>query len=119
MSVVLAVDDSKPMLAMLSKCLKNGGHDVVKAMDGVEALEQLKAHTPDMVITDLNMPRMDGLEFIEKARGESAGCAIPIVLLTTETAQVLKDRAREVKATGWITKPFDPDQILGLVEQLA
>ena len=119
MSLVLAVDDSKPMLAMLSKCLASGGHDVVQAKDGLEALDQLREHRPDMVITDLNMPKMDGLEFIEKARGEAAGNAIPIVLLTTETAQVLKDRAREARATGWITKPFDPDQILGLVEQLA
>ena len=65
MSLVLAVDDSKPMLAMLSKFLSDGGHEVVKAEDGVQALEQLRKHQPDMVITDLNMPNMDGLEFIE------------------------------------------------------
>ena len=119
MSKVLAVDDSRPMLAMLSQCLKKGGHEVYQAADGVQALEQLRAHQPDMVITDLNMPNMDGLEFIEAARQEPAGGSVPILLLTTETAQALKDRAREVKATGWLTKPFDPDQILGLVEQLA
>jgi len=119
MSKVLAVDDSKPMLAMLSKCLKDGGHDVVQAVDGVDALDQLRKHHPDIVITDLNMPKMDGLEFIEAARKDPAGSALPILLLTTETAQALKDRAREVKATGWLTKPFDPDQILGLVDQLA
>lgn len=119
MSRVLAVDDSKPMLAMLSKCLKSGGHEVFQAVDGVDALEQLRAHQPDIVITDLNMPKMDGLEFIEAARNEPVGAALPILLLTTETAQALKDRAREVKATGWLTKPFDPDQILGLVDQLA
>lgn len=119
MSKVLAVDDSKPMLAMLSKCLVSGGHEVVKAVDGVEALDQLREHSPDIVITDLNMPNMDGLEFIEAARKEPAGSAVPILLLTTETAQVLKDRARAVRATGWLTKPFDPDQILNLVEQLA
>lgn len=118
MSKVLAVDDSKPMLAMLSKCLRSGGHEVVQAVDGVEALNQLRQHSPDMVITDLNMPNMDGLEFIAAARNDPAGNAVPILLLTTETAQALKDRAREVKATGWLTKPFDPDQILGLVEQL-
>jgi len=119
MSKVLAVDDSKPMLAMLSKCLEKGGHEVVRATDGVEALAQLREHQPDMVITDLNMPNMDGLEFIEAARLEPNGGAVPILLLTTETAQALKERAREVRATGWLTKPFDPDQILGLVEQLA
>ena len=119
MSKVLAVDDSKPMLAMLSRCLEKGGHDVFRAMDGVEALDQLRKHRPDMVITDLNMPNMDGLEFIEEARKDPAGQTLPILLLTTETAQALKDRAREVRATGWLTKPFDPDQILGLVRQLA
>jgi len=118
MSTVLAVDDSKPMLAMLSSCLEKGGHRVVKAVDGVQALTQLREHHPDMVITDLNMPNMDGLEFIEAARQDPAGNAVPILLLTTETAQALKDRAREVRATGWLTKPFDPDQILGLVDQL-
>ena len=119
MSKVLAVDDSKPMLAMLTRCLEKGGHEVIKAVDGVEALSQLKKHRPDMVITDLNMPNMDGLEFIEAARKDPAGAALPILLLTTETAQALKDRAREVRATGWLTKPFDPDQVLGLVRQLA
>ena len=119
MSLVLAVDDSKPMLAMLKKCLKDGGHEVVEATDGIEALEQLRKHKPDIVITDLNMPRMDGLDFIETARQEEVGQGLPMLLLTTETAEALKRRAREVKATGWITKPFDPDQILGLVKQLA
>lgn len=119
MCKVLAVDDSKPMLAMLSQCLERGGHEVVKAVDGAEALEQLRKHQPDMVITDLNMPNMDGLEFIEAARQEPNGSSVPILLLTTETAQALKERAREVRATGWLTKPFDPDQILGLVDQLA
>ena len=119
MSKVLAVDDSKPLLAMLTRCLEKGGHDVVSATDGLEALSQLRQHQPDIVITDLNMPNMNGLEFIEAARKEPAGSALPILLLTTETAPALKERAREVRATGWLTKPFDPDQILGLVRQLA
>ena len=119
MSKVLAVDDSKPLLAILCRCLEKGGHDVVRATDGVEALQQLRSHRPDMVITDLNMPNMDGLEFIEQARKDPAGSALPILLLTTETAPALKERAREVKATGWLTKPFDPEQLLGLVRQLA
>ena len=119
MSKVLAVDDSKPLLAMLTRCLEKGGHDVISAVDGVEALSQLRAHQPDLVITDLNMPNMNGLEFIEEARKDPAGSALPILLLTTETAPALKERAREVRATGWLTKPFDPDQILGLVRQLA
>lgn len=119
MSVVLAVDDTRALRAMLSDCLKKGGHEVVLAADGVEALDQLRKHKPDIVITDLNMPRMNGLDFIEAARREPEGQSLPMLLLTTETAQTLKDRARAVRATGWLTKPFDPKQILSLVEQLA
>lgn len=119
MSRILAVDDTRALLTMLVACLESGGHEVVTARDGVEALERLREHKPDLVITDLNMPRMNGLEFIEAARKEPEGRAVPMLLLTTETAQALKDRAREVKATGWLTKPFDPDQILGLVDRLA
>ena len=119
MSVVLAVDDTRALRAMLADCLKKGGHDVVLACDGVEALDQLRTHRPDIVITDLNMPRMNGLEFIEAARKEPEGRTLPMLLLTTETAQSLKDRAKEIRATGWLTKPFDPKQILALVEQLS
>jgi len=119
MSVVLAVDDTRALRAMLSDCLTKAGHEVILAADGVEALEQLRLRRPDIVITDLNMPRMNGLDFIEAARREPAGKALPMLLLTTETAQALKDRAKAVKATGWLNKPFDPKQILSLVEQLA
>jgi two-component system chemotaxis response regulator CheY len=119
MSLILAVDDTRALLNMLRSCLEGGGHEVVTAADGEEALAKLREHRPDLVITDLNMPRMNGLEFIEAARNEPAGRALPMLLLTTETAQELKDRAKEVRATGWLTKPFDPDQILGLVARLA
>ncbi|MEO1549509.1 MAG: response regulator [Pseudomonadota bacterium] len=118
MSCVLAVDDTRALRNMLADCLRGGGHEVVIASDGKEALEQLKQHRPDLVITDLNMPNMNGLEFIEAARKTPEGQTLPMLLLTTETAQSLKDRAKAVKATGWLTKPFDPDQILGLVDQL-
>ncbi|MEL6126883.1 MAG: response regulator [Pseudomonadota bacterium] len=119
MTRVLAVDDTRALRNMLTDCLERAGHEVLVASDGQEALEQLRAHAPDIVITDLNMPRMNGLEFIAAARAEPAGREVPMLLLTTETAQDLKDKAREVKATGWLAKPFDPDQILSLVEQLA
>ena len=119
MSKILAVDDTRALRNMLASCLTKGGHEVFVACDGEEALEQLRAHKPDMVITDLNMPKMDGLEFIEAARREPDGQSLPMLLLTTETAQALKDRAKKVRATGWISKPFDPNQILSLVAQLA
>lgn len=119
MSRVLAVDDTRALRAMLGDCLKKGGHEVILAVDGIEALDKLREHKPDIVITDLNMPRMNGLDFIEAARKEPEGQSLPMLLLTTETAQALKDRAKAVRATGWLTKPFDPKQILSLVEQLA
>ena len=118
MSLILAVDDMRLLRNMLSDCLRAAGHEVVEAENGADALAQLKAHRPDMVITDLNMPVMDGLDFIENARREPEGASLPMLLLTTETAHELKERAREVCATGWIAKPFDPEQIIGLVERL-
>ena len=119
MSRILAVDDTRALRNLLVDCLKNAGHEVVVASDGREALDQLREHRPDMVITDLNMPIMNGLEFIEAARQDPAGQHVPMLLLTTETAQELKERAREVKATGWLSKPFDPGQIVSLVARLA
>lgn len=116
MKRVLAVDDTITFRIMLANCLRKGGHDVIEAQDGKEALEKLLADPPDIVITDLNMPVMNGLEFIENARKE--GQSLPMLLLTTEVAEHLKKKAREVGATGWLTKPFDPAQILRLVDQL-
>lgn len=118
MTKVLAVDDTRLMREMLVSCLRDGGHDVVEAVDGREALERLRQHRPAIVITDLNMPVMDGLEFIENARKEACGVGLPMLLLTTETAGRLKERAKAVGATGWLNKPFDPDQLLRLVDQL-
>ncbi len=119
MKRILAVDDTRAMLGMLVDCLEDAGHTVYVAKDGVEAMEQLDRHKPDMVITDLNMPRMNGLELIAAARKTPCGRTLPMLLLTTETAQELKDEARRIRATGWLCKPFDPEQILGLVDQLA
>lgn len=118
MKCVLAVDDAVSLRNMLCDCLRGAGHRVVEASNGQEALDQLRAHRPDIVITDLTMPVMDGLDFIEAARREPEGQGLPMLLLTTETADRLKQRAREVGATGWLTKPFDPDTVLRLVDQL-
>ncbi|MCI4662759.1 MAG: response regulator [Neomegalonema sp.] len=118
MKTVLAVDDTATIRGMLRHCLSKAGHTVIEAEDGAQALEQLRAHRPDIVITDLNMPVMDGLEFIERARQEECGRTLPMLLLTTETADHLKQRAREVRATGWMNKPFNPGKLLKLVDQL-
>jgi two-component system chemotaxis response regulator CheY len=119
MTKILAVDDSRTLREMLFDCLTGAGHEVFTACDGAEGLIALREHRPDIVITDLNMPVMDGLEFIAAARAEEAGRGVPLLLLTTETAGDLKLRAREVGATGWLTKPFNGAQVLGLIEQLA
>jgi len=119
MKRVLAVDDSATLRNMLCDCLRSAGHQVVEAENGQEALDRLRSEKPDIVITDLTMPVMDGLDFIAAARSEPEGRGLPMLLLTTETAEHLKQRAREIGATGWLTKPFDPDTILRLVNQLA
>ena len=118
MSVVLAVDDSPVLLGLLVKCLKGGGHQVISAKNGREALEQLQRHRPDIVVTDLNMPIMTGLDFIEAARAEPEGQGVPILLLTSETASSLHERARRVGATGWLPKPFDGPRLLALVADM-
>lgn len=118
MSVVLAVDDSPALLALLVKCLKQGGHDVISAKDGRDALEKLQTHKPALVVTDLNMPIMSGLDFIEAARAEPEGQGVPILLLTSETAASLHERARNVRATGWIPKPLDGPRLLALVADM-
>ncbi len=119
MTKILAVDDSRTLREMLFDCLTGAGHEVFTACDGAEGLIALREHRPDIVITDLNMPVMDGLEFIAAARAEEAGRGVPLLLLTTETAGDLKLRAREVGATGWLTKPFNGAQVLSLIDQLA
>jgi two-component system, chemotaxis family, chemotaxis protein CheY len=119
MKRILAVDDSRTLREMLFDCLTGAGHEVFTARDGAEGLAALRAHRPDIVITDLNMPVMDGLDFIEAARADDAGRGVPLLLLTTETAGELKLRARKIGATGWLTKPFNEAQILGLIDQLA
>lgn len=118
MKRILAVDDAISLRSMLCDVLRKAGHEVVEASDGKEALDQLRTHAPDIVITDLTMPVMDGLDFIEAARKEEVGQGLPMLLLTTETAPRLKQRARDIGATGWLNKPFDPDQVLRLVDQL-
>lgn len=119
MSLILAVDDSPALLAVLVKCLRSGGHAVVSAKDGQDALEQLQRHRPDLVVTDLNMPLMSGLDFIEAARALPEGQGVPILLLTSETAAPLYTRARAVRATGWLPKPLDGPKLLALIGDLA
>ena len=116
---VLIVDDSRTMRDMLLAALGQSGYFVVPATDGVHGLEVLQNECPDVVITDINMPRLDGFGFIEAARKISAGRSVPILVLTTESSPEKKQRARDAGATGWIVKPFDPVKLTAAVRRVA
>jgi len=115
---VLAVDDSITMRRMLQQCLAGAGFEVVVAEDGSDGINKLRENNPDIVITDINMPIMDGFEFIETVRGDEFNARLPILVLTTESDHAKKTRAREAGATGWIVKPFDPDKLIDAVNRV-
>jgi two-component system, chemotaxis family, chemotaxis protein CheY len=115
---ILTVDDSATMREMLLSTLSALGYRVVQAADGVAALETLQQERPDVIITDMNMPRLDGLGLIEQIRHDNARRATPILVLTTESDSVLKERARRAGATGWIVKPFDPAKLADVLRRV-
>jgi two-component system chemotaxis response regulator CheY len=116
---VLTVDDSRTMRDMLMLALSNAGYHVVQAEDGIHGLEVLQSTKPDVIITDINMPRMDGYGFIEGVRGNDQHRAVPILVLTTESDASKKDKARRAGATGWIVKPFDPVKLVEAIRRVA
>lgn len=115
MANILAVDDSSSMRQMVSFTLKGAGHNVVEAADGQDALNKAKSQQFDLVITDVNMPVMDGITFIRNLRGEANYKFTPMLMLTTESAADKKAEGKAAGATGWIVKPFNPDQLLATV----
>jgi len=116
MATILAVDDSASMRQMVSFTLKGAGHDVHEASDGVEALKIAKAQSGvDLVISDINMPNMDGISLIRELRQLPAFKFIPILMLTTESGGDKKSEGKAAGATGWIVKPFNPDQLLATI----
>jgi len=114
---ILVVDDSSSMREMVSYTLKSAGHSVTAAQDGAEALKIAGGESEqfDLVITDINMPVMDGLTLIKELRGLQKYLYRPILVLSTESSQETKSAGKSAGATGWIVKPFDPDQLLGVV----
>ena len=115
---VLSVDDSATMRAMLQDTLTAAGFRVLLAEDGIDGLDVLKRETPNIIITDINMPRLDGFGFIESVRRLSARRSIPIIVLSTEFDDAKKQHARNAGATGWIVKPFDPPKLVAAVNRL-
>lgn len=113
---ILVVDDSETVRQVLQLTLTNAGFDVVEAEDGLEALDKLAHNSVDMMITDLNMPNMDGLDLIKKVREDGAHRFTPIVMLTTESSEEKKLAGRKAGASGWIVKPFKPEQLLKVVK---
>ncbi|ATQ69848.1 MULTISPECIES: response regulator [Methylosinus] len=116
---ILTVDDSRTMREMLLLALSDAGFSVVQAEDGVHGLEVLETETPDVIVTDINMPRMDGFGFIEGVRRHQKHRAVPILVLTTESDGDKKDRARRAGATGWIVKPFNPVKLVDAIRRVA
>lgn len=116
---ILTVDDSRTMRDMLRISLEGAGFRVLQAEDGVHGLEVLAGSEPDVVITDINMPRMDGFGFIEAVRRDEARRSTPILVLTTESDAEKKARARSAGATGWIVKPFDPVKLVAAVHRVS
>ena len=119
MAMILLVEDSASMRQMVSFTLKEVGHDVTETEDGAIALEYAKNNDPvDLVITDVNMPNMDGLTLTRELRTLENYKFLPILVLTTETDDSKKQMGREAGATGWIEKPFDPDKLLAIINRV-
>ena len=116
---ILTVDVSRMMREMLAKVLKDAGFVVVQAEDGVDGVRVLAECSPDVIITDINMPRMDGYGFIEAVRGTEQHRAKPILVLSTESDPDKKNRARAAGATGWIVKPFNAESLIGAVRRVS
>lgn len=115
---ILAVDDSKSILQMVSATLQEEGYQVSEAGDGQAALAMAESGNFDLVITDLNMPRMDGITLIQNLRANPGYKFVPILMLTTEASDSFKAKGKEAGATGWLVKPFDPQKLVGVVKKV-
>lgn len=116
-NTIMTVDDSASVRQMVSLTLKDAGYTVIEACDGKDALSKLAGQV-DLIITDLNMPNMDGIELIRSVRGTAQYKFVPIVMLTTESQASKKQEGKDAGATGWIVKPFKPEQLLAVAKKL-
>jgi two-component system, chemotaxis family, chemotaxis protein CheY len=115
---ILAVDDSASIRQMVAFTLKSSGYEVVEAVDGMDGLEKAKSKTFNLILSDQNMPRMDGLTMIKTLRGMPQYKSVPILMLTTESSDAMKQQGRAAGATGWLVKPFDPQKLIEIVKKV-
>ncbi|HEY3301842.1 MAG TPA: response regulator [Methylophilaceae bacterium] len=115
---ILAVDDSGSLRQMVAFSLTTAGYKVVQAVDGVDGLNKAKDSVVDLVLTDQNMPNMDGLTLIQNLRGLSTYAKVPILMLTTESSDEMKAKGKAAGANGWLVKPFDPKRLIDVVHKV-
>lgn len=115
---VMVVDDSASVRQMVSFTLRQHGLEIIEAANGSEALAKLSKKSINMLITDVNMPELDGISLVRKVRENTSYKFIPIIILTTEFTSEKKHEGRTAGATGWIVKPFKPDQLLAVVKKV-
>ena len=118
MRTILAVDDSPSIRQMVVFTLKGAGYEVFEASDGQDGLEKALARRADLVLTDQNMPRMDGITLIQSLRKLSEYSVTPILVLTTESSEEMKAKGRAAGSTGWLIKPFDPKRLIEVVRKI-
>jgi two-component system chemotaxis response regulator CheY len=118
MASVLTVDDSASIRRTIKIALTSAGFDVTEACDGADGFRKAESDSFDLIITDLNMPVMDGLTMIRELRKKPAQAGVPILFLTTESDAAIKAQAKAAGATGWLTKPFDPDTLIKIVHKI-
>lgn len=117
-NTILAVDDSPSIRKMVSFTLKSAGYEVIEAGDGAEGLEKAKTNVISLVLTDQNMPRMDGLTLIRSLRAMPQYATVPILMLTTESSDAMKAQGKAAGATGWMVKPFDPAKLIQVIKKV-
>jgi len=115
---VLTVDDSASIRQMVTFTLKSSGYTVIEAVDGQDGLDKAKANSVNLILTDQNMPRMDGLTLIKSLRALPQFQSTPILMLTTESNNAMKAQGKAAGATGWLVKPFDPQKLLEVVQKI-
>ena len=118
MKTILTVDDSVSIRQMVTVILQGAGFSVLEAVDGADGLEKAKSRPINLVLTDQNMPRMDGISLVKALRGLPQYRATPILMLTTESGDAMKAQGKAAGATGWLVKPFNPQRLLEVVNKV-